>query len=68
MHPSVVSQMEEIVAKAKAKGILVGTFTDDRETLEMWSRAGVQYLSYSVDMGIFCEACRRIREQLDSIG
>ena len=68
MHPSVISQMEEIVDKAKAKGILVGTFTDDRETLEMWSRAGVQYLSYSVDMGIFCEACRRIREQLDSIG
>lgn len=68
MHPSVISQMEEIVAKAKAKGILVGTFTDDRETLELWSKAGVQYLSYSVDMGIFCEACRKVREQLDSIG
>lgn len=66
-HPLVVEQMQKIVARAKEKGILVGTFTDSMETLKMWSDAGVQYLSYSVDMGIFCEACKRIKTELGQI-
>lgn len=66
-HPKVVGQMQKIVAEAKAKNVLVGTFTDNYETLKMWSDAGVQYLSYSVDMGIFCEACMGIRKELEHI-
>ena len=66
-HPEVVAQMREIVRKAKEKNILVGTFTDNSETLKMWSDAGVQYLSYSVDMGIFCEACAKIKEEVQRI-
>lgn len=66
-HPSVISQMEKIVLKAKEKNVLVGTFTDSSDTLKMWNRAGVQYLSYSVDMGIFCDACKTIKKEFDSI-
>ncbi len=62
-HPAVVGQMQEIAAKAKEKKMLVGTFTDSPETLNMWIGAGVQYLSYSVDMGIFHNACRTIKEE-----
>ncbi|WP_370649544.1 hypothetical protein, partial [Duncaniella muris] len=31
---------------------------DTPEALKMWMDAGVQYLSYSVDVGIFGQACR----------
>lgn len=67
-HPAVVEQMQEIVVRAKKKHILVGTFTDSQETLKRWSDAGVQYLSYSVDTGIFYEACVGVRERMNRIG
>lgn len=57
MHPTVIAAMKEVVARAKEKGVVIGTFTDTRETMEMWIRAGVQYISYSVDVGIFAESC-----------
>lgn len=66
-HPLVIEQMKQIVDRAKEKGKVVGTFTDSKETLKMWKDAGVQYLSYSVDMGIFCDACKQIKMQLDEL-
>ena len=63
-HPAVVEQMQEIVMRAKRQHILVGTFTDSQEILKKWREAGVQYLSYSVDTGIFYEACVEVREQM----
>jgi 4-hydroxy-2-oxoheptanedioate aldolase len=59
-HPRVIEAMEEIVAKAAGCGRIVGTFTDSRETLAKWKNCGVRYLSYSVDVGIFYEACKGI--------
>lgn len=57
-HPRVVAQMMEITRRAAAQGRVVGTFLDRVEDAERWRQAGVQYLSYSTDMGIFLEACR----------
>ncbi|NQU43337.1 aldolase [bacterium] len=59
-HPKVVGEMQKIVERAKAKQRVIGTFTDTPETAKMWKDAGVQYVSYSVDVGIFLEACRGI--------
>ena len=56
-HPKVVSAMEDIVKRAEKLGVVTGTFTDSPETLKTWMNAGVKYLSYSVDVGIFYEAC-----------
>lgn len=56
-NPIVIDKMKSIVQAAKNAGIVVGTFTDSPDGLEMWRRIGVQYLSYSVDVGIFYEAC-----------
>lgn len=64
-HPSVIGQMREIAGKAMRRGIPVGTFTDSRKTLRMWSGVGVRYLAYSVDMGIFCDACVQVRRELE---
>lgn len=66
-HPAVIAQMQEIVSRAKEKHILVGTFTDNTETLKMWSDAGVQYLSYSVDVGIFREACTQVKAEIEEL-
>lgn len=59
-HKLVIDAMKNIIQKAKAKNKIIGTFTDSDETLKMWIDAGVQYISYSVDMGIFYESCKNI--------
>lgn len=61
-HPSVIAKMKEITARCAALGITVGTFVDTPATCAMWRDAGVKYLSYSVDVGIFYEACKNIVE------
>jgi 4-hydroxy-2-oxoheptanedioate aldolase len=64
-HPSVVNAMNDIVRRARAMGIIVGTFTDTAQMAEMWKKAGVQYISYSVDVGIFTDACSRLVRELN---
>lgn len=59
-HPKVVEKMKFIVERARANNIVVGTFVDTPEGVQTWRDAGVQYISYSVDVGIFTDACRDI--------
>lgn len=59
-HPTVIAEMKKIVEAAKAKGIAVGVFADTVAAAKMWLEAGVQYISYSVDVGIFSEACANL--------
>lgn len=59
-NPIVIEKMQYIVDKAKEKNIIVGTFLDDIGSIKRWKDAGILYLSYSVDVGIFLEACRSI--------
>jgi len=63
-NPIVVNAMKEIISKAKSKNKIIGTFTDTPEDLKMWKNLGLQYLSYSVDVGIFMDACRNIHESI----
>jgi len=62
--PRVEEKMIEIVEKANKKGICVGTFTDTIENANKWKNKGLQYISYSVDVGIFAEACKNIKENI----
>jgi len=59
-HPQVVEKMRFIVEKARARNIVVGTFVDTPDGVQTWKDAGVQYISYSVDVGIFADACQEI--------
>ena len=52
---------------AQEKGVVLGTFTDSADTLKTWMEAGVRYLSYSVDVGIFTEACAGLRARFDAM-
>ncbi|MGQ9616287.1 MAG: HpcH/HpaI aldolase family protein [Spirochaetota bacterium] len=68
-HPEVVKKMREINETCLKKGVVVGTFVDTPEDARRWIDAGIRYISYSVDMGIFYNGCsdtvRRIKENRD---
>jgi 4-hydroxy-2-oxoheptanedioate aldolase len=59
-HSLVLEKMQYIVNKAKEQEIIIGTFVDEIDDILKWKKAGVQYISYSVDVGIFADACKKI--------
>lgn len=56
----VEEKMKEVVSKASEKGKIIGTFVDDLEMAKKWSTHGVQYISYSVDVGIIYDSFNKI--------
>jgi len=63
-NPLVIEKMKEVVLKCKQHKIAVGTFADDVETAKSWIFLGIQYMSFSVDVGILFEASRNIVNEL----
>lgn len=63
-HPTVIKKMEESVKLSREAKVAVGTFVDNFEDTKKWMDAGVQYISFSVDVGIFYDACSRIVKSL----
>lgn len=63
-NPIVVEKMKEAVAMAAAKGVKVGTFVESAESATFWKEQGVSYLAYSVDTGIYFNACKSIVDSL----
>jgi len=66
-NPRVLKEIEAIVAKCKAHDRVVGTFVDNLATAKRYKDLGVQYLAYSVDVGIFADACRKIIDDLRAL-
>jgi len=60
----VVEKMKEVVSKCKQNKVAVGTFADDVETAKFWVSLGVQYMSFSVDVGILYEVSKKFVEEL----
>lgn len=65
--PLVVESMCKIVDKAKKKNKVIGVFVDTPEDLKIWRNMGIQYLSYSVDIGIFMEGCKTIMKNIKDL-
>lgn len=59
-HKLVEEKTMDIVRRCKQKNIVVGIFTDKERDLLRWVNIGVRYLSYSVDVGIYYNACKGI--------
>jgi len=57
-HPRVLEEMQKIIAVAKRKNKTIGVFADSLTQTQRWIEAGVQYIAYSVDVGLFYLACR----------
>lgn len=64
-NPKVIEKMMEIVEAGKKRDIVIGTFLDTAEHIVRWKKAGLQYLSYSVDVGIFALACKAIVDDIN---
>ncbi len=63
-NPRVAGVMRSIVDRCIKRNIVVGTFVDTIENARKWREAGVRYLCYSVDVGLFTEKCREVVESL----
>lgn len=63
-HPLVIEKMQEVVSKCKEKNVAVGTFADDIKTAKSWISLGVQYMAFSVDVGILYETSKNIVDNL----
>ena len=57
--------MNDILKKARSSGIVVGVFTDTLQSALLWKKAGVQYISYSVDIGLFTSICSQMVKELN---
>jgi len=66
-NPRVLNEIEAIVAKCKVRDRVVGTFVDNLGTAKRYKELGVRYLAYSVDVGIFADACRKINDDLRAL-
>jgi len=66
-HPLVIKKMQRAVEVARERGLAVGTFVETKEEAQKWIKAGVRYISFSVDVGIYYKACARIVEDLRNI-
>jgi 4-hydroxy-2-oxoheptanedioate aldolase len=63
-HPAVIETIKKVTEKEKKAGVVIGVFCDTFEAASLWRNAGIQYLSWSVDVGIFTDACKAIVEKL----
>jgi len=63
-HSLVVEKMKEVVLKCKQNKIAVGTFADDIKTAKSWVSLGVQYMAFSVDVGILYNASKNIVNEM----
>jgi len=59
--------MKEVVLKCRENKVAVGPFADDVETAKSWVSLGVQYMAFSVDVGILYEASKNIINELKKI-
>lgn len=65
-NPKVIALMEKVIEKAKRKNKFIGTFADTVENGKKWLDTGVQYLSYSVDVGIIMDSFKKVIADLSS--
>jgi len=66
-HPKVIGAIETIVGTCKDRGKHVGVFCDSVQAAKRYKDLGIKYISISVDVGIFAEACRSMVDGLKSL-
>ncbi len=59
-HPEVVNKMKQAVTLAKNHNKIIGTFCESPQDVKKWCGLGVQYIAYSVDVGIIYDAFKKI--------
>lgn len=62
--PRVLEKVKEICGKARAAGRYVGIYVDDVETAKKYQALGLQFITLSVDLRIFSQACNQVVSEL----
>lgn len=65
-HPKVVAAMEDLFARAKQKGHLVGTYCSDAGDAKKWMAKGADFIDFSTDTVMFMEKCRDTVAELNA--
>lgn len=65
--PEVQDKVREIIGIVRSAGKAAGIFADTPEQAKRWIEAGCQYIAYSVDYGIFMDACKGLYSNLSII-
>lgn len=65
-HPEMQRTMNEVARKVKNKGKRLGSFADSMNIARELKRTGFEYLAYSVDVNIFLEAARSIKNEIQN--
>lgn len=60
-HSIVVEEISKMVEKAAARNVKLGTFCDSVEQYTKWKKHGMNYLAYSVDIGLFLDKLKEIK-------
>lgn len=63
-HPEVVNKMKQAVTLAKNHNKIIGTFCESPQDVKKWRDLGVQYIAYTVDVGIIYDAYKKIINQI----
>lgn len=66
-HPKVIETVNFIVKKALEVGAVVGSFADTLEAAARWKKEGIQYISYSHDVGLYTDVCRQLVRDLNNL-
>lgn len=61
-HPEVVRLISNIVEKINKAGKIAGTFVDTKVTAKQMMSLGFTYLAYSVDISLFAEKIKSLRD------
>lgn len=65
-HPEVVKKMKDAVKIANQHNKIIGTFVESVESALKWRSLGVQYIAYSVDVGLIFSNYSNIVKQLNN--
>lgn len=65
--PKVIETMEDITKKARGRGIAVGAFADNFNSVKRFIDMDLQYLSFGIDTGIFYEATKKVVGDLKNV-
>ncbi|MEM3156344.1 MAG: aldolase/citrate lyase family protein [Nitrososphaerota archaeon] len=58
--PRVIESITKGLKICREKGVAVGTFVESPERARRWMNSGIQYIAYSVDIGIFMRTVKQI--------
>lgn len=63
-HPEVILAIDKLANKVKSSGKVLGTFVDSYKDIVKFKNKGFNYIAYSVDLNIFSNLCKSIKDEL----